>query len=126
MNDSLPTLPVKSPVRINTLFDYSARLLGETSEARMSRFKGSVILVVNIATHCERTTKELNQLNDLVYKYGNRIAVLAFPCNQFGHQVSSGNEMETWGLSIESPMVHNMGHSIIALERGQDHCIRSA
>lgn len=88
MNNRLPTLPVQSPVKIDNLFNFSARLLGDGGEADLSRFRGRVILVVNIATHCDRTTKELNQMNDLVWKFGNRLAVLAFPCNQFGHQMS--------------------------------------
>ncbi|XP_064622286.1 glutathione peroxidase 2-like [Lineus longissimus] len=88
MNNRLPTLPVQSPVKIDTLFNFSARLLGQTADGDLSRFRGKVILVVNIATHCERTTGELSQMNDLVIKFGNRLAVLAFPCNQFGHQMS--------------------------------------
>ena len=31
-------------------------------------------------------------MNALAEKYGDKLAILAFPCNQFGHQTNEGNE----------------------------------
>mmetsp|Transcript_11340 Transcript_11340/g.38655 ORF Transcript_11340/g.38655 Transcript_11340/m.38655 type:complete len:156 (+) Transcript_11340:282-749(+) len=31
-------------------------------------------------------------MNALADKFGNRVAILGFPCNQFGHQTNEGNE----------------------------------
>jgi len=31
-------------------------------------------------------------MNALAEKYGDKVAILAFPCNQFGHQTNEGNE----------------------------------
>ena len=32
--------------------------------------------------------RDYTQMNQLVEQFGERLAVLAFPCNQFGHQVN--------------------------------------
>ena len=34
----------------------------------------------------------LSQMNTLAEKYGDKVAILGFPCNQFGHQTNEGNE----------------------------------
>jgi len=31
-------------------------------------------------------------MNTLAEKYGDKLAILAFPCNQFGHQTNEGND----------------------------------
>lgn len=31
-------------------------------------------------------------MNALAEKYGDKVAILGFPCNQFGHQTNEGNE----------------------------------
>lgn len=53
----------------------------------MSKYRGNVLLVVNVASNCGLTRSNYNQLNQLFEKYekdGLRIA--AFPCNQFAGQ----------------------------------------
>lgn len=50
--------------------------------------RGHVLLIVNVASKCGLTSKnyaELVQLDEKLKDKGLRI--LAFPCNQFGHQV---------------------------------------
>lgn len=48
-------------------------------------FKGKKILIVNTASECGYTPqyRELQQLHD---QYGDKIAVIGFPCNDFGGQ----------------------------------------
>lgn len=36
--------------------------------------------------------RDFNDLNSLAEKYGDDLAILAFPCNQFGHQTNEGND----------------------------------
>lgn len=50
------------------------------------KYKGKVVLVVNVASKCGLTKqyKELQALHDKYHKDG--LAILGFPCNQFGKQ----------------------------------------
>jgi glutathione peroxidase len=34
---------------------------------------------------------DMNAMNGLAEKYGDKVAILGFPCNQFGHQTNEGN-----------------------------------
>lgn len=52
----------------------------------LAQYKGKVLLIVNVASRCGATPqyKELQTLHD---KYKDKgLAVLGFPCNQFGKQ----------------------------------------
>ena len=60
-------------------------------EVDLGRYKGKVVLVVNTASECG-LTPQYAQLEALHEKYGPQgLAVLGFPCNQFGQQ-EPGNE----------------------------------
>ena len=67
------------------IFDFSARdIHGE--EVPLDRYRDKVLLIVNTASRCGFTPQYhgLEQLHrDL---QGRGLAVLAFPCNQFGRQ----------------------------------------
>lgn len=57
------------------------------------QYKGKVLLVVNVASQCG-LTKQYEQLEELHEKYADKgLAVLGFPCNQFGKQ-EPGTEAE--------------------------------
>ncbi|ODV84491.1 hypothetical protein CANARDRAFT_176733 [[Candida] arabinofermentans NRRL YB-2248] len=48
--------------------------------------KGQVVLIVNTASKCG-FTKQYEELEELYNKYKDQgFTVIAFPCNQFGHQ----------------------------------------
>ena len=56
-------------------------------------YKGKVLLIVNTASKCG-FTPQYQGLGDLYRRYKDRgFVVLAFPCNQFGHQ-EPGSESE--------------------------------
>ena len=58
-----------------------------------SQYKGKVLLVVNVASKCG-LTPQYEQLESLHEKYADKgLAVLGFPCNQFGKQ-EPGTEAE--------------------------------
>ena len=56
----------------------------------LARFKGEVLLIVNVASQCG-FTPQYKGLEALYEKYGPRgLTVLGFPCNQFGGQEPGG------------------------------------
>jgi glutathione peroxidase len=61
-------------------------------EQKLSDFAGKPILIVNTASKCG-FTPQYEGLEALHRKYGDKLAILAFPCNQFGSQ-EPGNAEE--------------------------------
>lgn len=62
-------------------------------EVDLAKYQGKVILVVNVASACG-LTPQYEQLQSLHEKFsGKGLAVLGFPCNQFGKQ-EPGSESE--------------------------------
>jgi glutathione peroxidase len=62
-------------------------------EVPLDRYKGEVLLIVNVASHCG-FTPQYKGLEALQEKYHERgFDVLGFPCNQFGAQ-EPGTEKE--------------------------------
>jgi glutathione peroxidase len=57
-----------------------------------TKYKGKVLLVVNVASQCG-ATPQYEPLEKLHEKYaGKGLAVMGFPCNQFGQQEPDGDE----------------------------------
>ncbi len=68
-----------------TVYDFSAETL-EGRSASLSEFNGKVLLIVNTASQCG-FTPQYSGLEALYRTYKLRgLAVLGFPCNQFGAQ----------------------------------------
>jgi glutathione peroxidase len=58
----------------------------EGKEVDLSKYQGKVILMVNVASQCG-LTPQYEQLEALHEKYADKgLAILGFPCNQFGKQ----------------------------------------
>lgn len=61
-------------------------------ETSLKSYEGKVLLIVNVASKCGNT-KQYTQLQELHEKYGKEgLAVLGFPCNDFGGQEPGTNE----------------------------------
>jgi len=61
------------------------------NEVDFSQYKGTVVLVVNVASQCGHTDshyKAMKRLQDIL-GYDKKFTILAFPCNNF-------NEQEPW------------------------------
>ncbi|WP_293933558.1 glutathione peroxidase [Iodobacter sp.] len=93
---------------MSNIYDFSVQGIGgETVD--LAQYAGSVILVVNVASHCG-FTPQYEGLQALYAQYKDRgLVVLGFPCNQFGAQ-EPGNEAEildfcTTNYSIDFPML---------------------
>jgi len=73
------------------IYDFKAKsLAGEAID--LGQYRGRVMLVVNTASHCGFTNQYAG-LQKLHQKFNPGLAVLGFPCNQFGQQ-EPGNAEE--------------------------------
>ena len=64
----------------------------ELNEVKLSDYKDSVLLIVNVASKCG-FTKQYTGLQKIYQKYKDQgFKVLAFPCNDFGSQEPGSNE----------------------------------
>lgn len=74
-----------------TVYDFEAQQINGQPVA-LSQFKGQVMLIVNTASACG-FTPQFAGLEALHKTYGERgLAVLGFPCNQFGGQDPASND----------------------------------
>lgn len=64
----------------------------EGNEVELTQFKGKKILFVNVASECG-FTGQYTELQELHEKYGDKVALIGFPCDQFGGQ-EPGSEKE--------------------------------
>ncbi|MBK8522914.1 MAG: glutathione peroxidase [Betaproteobacteria bacterium] len=68
-----------------SIYDFSATTL-DGRDISLGDYKGKVLLIVNTASKCG-FTPQYDGLEKLHRQYGERgLAVLGFPCNQFGAQ----------------------------------------
>ena len=75
-----------------TLYDISVDDI-HGKPVRLSRYKGKVLLIVNVASKCG-FTPQYQGLEALYRKlHGKGLEILGFPCNQFGAQ-EPGSEAE--------------------------------
>jgi len=78
------------PATSTTLYDIAATTW-DGQPIRMDRFRGQVLLIVNVASRCGFTPQYAG-LESLYQRYRERgFTVLAFPCNQFGRQEPADN-----------------------------------
>lgn len=92
------------PIRTNeSIYDFVAEDLWKTRNISLSDYKGKIVVIANVATYWTFTKHYLG-LNALQTTYGNDIAVLGFPCNQFGYQEPGANATEIWnGVTMVRP-----------------------
>ena len=76
---------------MTSVYDFEARsIAGRT--VPLANYRGRVLLVVNTASACGYTP-QFGGLEELHQAYGPRgLAVLGFPCNQFGSQDPGSND----------------------------------
>ncbi len=77
--------------KANSVLDFVMKDI-EGKEVDLGRYKGDVLLIVNVASRCGYTP-QYQQLQELFDKYrGHGLRVLAFPSNDFGGQEPADNE----------------------------------
>lgn len=80
------------PLKANSIFEFEAlNIDGEV--VPLSKYKGYVTYIVNVASQWGLTKTNYAQLAELHKKYAEKgLRILAFPCNQFGEQEPGTNE----------------------------------
>ncbi|KAG9455911.1 hypothetical protein H6P81_000419 [Aristolochia fimbriata] len=64
----------------------------DAKDVSLSKFKGKVLLIVNVASRCGLTSSNYSELTHIYEKYKTQgFEILAFPCNQFGGQEPGSN-----------------------------------
>jgi len=78
------TLTVEDMLMEKSFYDFKINDI-DGNEIDFSQYKGTKVLVVNVASKCGYTPQyaELQELNE---KYGDKVAILGFPANNFGGQ----------------------------------------
>ncbi|XP_077238162.1 putative phospholipid hydroperoxide glutathione peroxidase [Tasmannia lanceolata] len=74
-----------------SLYDFTVKDIDE-KDVSLSKFKGKVLLIVNVASKCGLTASNYSELSHIYEKYKSQgFEILAFPCNQFGGQEPASN-----------------------------------
>uniref|UniRef100_A0A915C2I9 Glutathione peroxidase n=1 Tax=Parascaris univalens TaxID=6257 RepID=A0A915C2I9_PARUN len=87
-------LLIQSRMRIQVMaIDFSAPVYQFTvldadgKEVSLDKYRGKVLLIVNVASHCGLTNSNYHQMKILFDKYRSQgFEIAAFPCNQFAGQ----------------------------------------
>ncbi|KMZ67417.1 Glutathione Peroxidase [Zostera marina] len=73
------------------LYDFTV-IDGDGKDISLKKYKGKLLLIVNVASKCGLTTSNYTELSHLYDTYKEQgLEVLAFPCNQFGGQEPGTN-----------------------------------
>jgi glutathione peroxidase len=99
------TYPEVSDDVPDTFYEFQMKAI-DGSTIDFSTFKGKKVLLVNVASKCGFTPQyeDLQKLHEL---YGNKVAVLGFPANNFGKQEPGSNEeialfcSENYGVTFQ-------------------------
>ena len=76
----------------NSIYDENFVLeLASGKEIKLNKFKNKKLLIVNVASRCG-FTRQYKELQKLQNNYGDKLNVLAVPCNQFGFQEPGSDE----------------------------------
>lgn len=79
------------PLTEKSIYDFSMKSI-EGKDVKMDEFKGKVLLLVNVASHCGYTP-QYTGLQSIYSKYKDQgFLVLGFPSNDFGGQEPGSNE----------------------------------
>lgn len=102
-----------------TIYDFAVKDI-QGREVNLKQYEGKVLLFVNTASRCG-FTPQYEGLEKLRGEYGERgFEVLAFPCNQFGHQ-EPGTESDIADFCTTRFHTTFPLHSKIEVNGGQAH-----
>ncbi|KAH9329837.1 hypothetical protein KI387_001945, partial [Taxus chinensis] len=86
-----PDLAFAASATEQSIYNFTVKDI-DGSEVALSKFKGKVLLAVNVASRCGLTSSNYTELSHVYEKYKTQgFEILAFPCNQFGGQEPGKN-----------------------------------
>jgi glutathione peroxidase len=90
---AMTSVSVTAEEKSTKVLDHKMKAIDGKEVNLAEKYKGKVLLVVNVASDCG-ATPQYTQLEGLQDKYHDKgLAVIGFPCNQFGGQ-EPGSEAE--------------------------------
>jgi glutathione peroxidase len=97
----------KKPEKSGAVLDLKMKTLKGEEVDLAEKYKGKVVLVVNVASKCG-LTPQYSELQELHEKYGEKgLALVGFPCNQFGKQEPGSSDeiasfcKENYGVTFD-------------------------
>lgn len=81
------------PTKAESIYEFTAKdITGQ--EVSLEKYKGHVAIIVNVASECGYTKNNYKELQELYEEFAESkgLKILAFPCNQFGHQEPGDSE----------------------------------
>lgn len=78
----------------SSVYDFTVKDI-KGQDVALSKYRGHVVLIVNLASQCGFTESNYKQLAELHEKYAANdppLSILGFPCNEFGSQEPGTNE----------------------------------
>ncbi|XP_014790401.1 glutathione peroxidase 7 [Octopus bimaculoides] len=96
--------------KLKNFYSFTAKdINGDT--VHLSKYKGKVSLVVNVASECGYTHRNYEALVQMQRTFGTmKFTVLAFPCNQFGEQEPG----EDWEIESFAEKLYNINFPIFS------------
>ena len=93
----------------------------DLSEKGLGSFKGKKIMFVNVASKCG-FTPQYAELQEVHEKYGDKVVIIGFPCDQFGGQ-EPGTEEEIQSFCQKNYGVEFLMASKIEVKGNNQHPI---
>ncbi|CAG9762371.1 unnamed protein product [Ceutorhynchus assimilis] len=82
----------ENPKAAKSIYEFTVKDI-KGNDVSLEKYRGHVCIIVNVASACGLTNSNYADLNELYTKYEDKgLKILAFPCNQFGHQESGSND----------------------------------
>ncbi|CAG9122211.1 unnamed protein product [Plutella xylostella] len=81
-----------------TVYDFTVKDING-NDVKLDKYKGHVLIIVNVASQCGLTSTNYQELNALYDKYAKSrgLRILAFPCNQFlGQEPGTAKDILTF------------------------------
>ncbi|XP_065084997.1 uncharacterized protein LOC135707176 [Ochlerotatus camptorhynchus] len=87
--------PLTAGATPGSVYDFSAVDI-DGNKVDMERYRGHVLIIVNVASKCGYTARHYKEFNELYAEYADKegLRILAFPSDQFNQEPDSNEEIK--------------------------------